>query len=189
MSRPLHVALPTRDGTAEIATVLALPNLGALLGRAPRIHVSEAGNIPRARNQALRTAEADDPADPLWVLWLDSDIRFVQGTVEALARYIARADQEGMGFAAHYRRGDGGSTFARGYGTEARMLDMEEVEALADWVLIDGAGLGCAYLPMPRGYIFRADEWGEDMHLWEDLRLPLRYAKGVPLIHHRMAML
>ena len=187
---PLHVCLPTHDGRAEIPTIATI--LGALspaLGRPVTIHLGEAGNIPRARNAAQREAEASDPSDPLWCLWVDSDIRLTPDQAPALARYIERAEAEGVGFAVHYRQADGRSTFALTRGRRASVLEAAEVENLPDGQVIAMAGLGLAYLPMPRNYVWHADDMGEDYNMWMDTELPVRYAKGVEVRHHKQVFL
>lgn len=188
---PLHVCLPTHDGRAEIATLATL--LGhlsfALDGRPVSIHLGQAGNIPRARNAAQRNAESADPADPLWLLWVDSDIELEPDQAPALAEYIRRAEQEGVGFVVHYRQADGRSVFSLGRNRKAVVLAAAEVENLPDWQPIGMAGLGLCYLPMPRGYVWNANDMGEDFRFFLEVEPDVRFAKGVRVRHHKAVYL
>jgi len=187
----LRVCLPTRDGRAEVHTVATLLTaLPAALGRPVLIHLGQAGNIPRARNQAQREAEAHAPdQDPVWVLWVDSDILLEADQAPAVARYVERAEVDGVGWVAHYRQADGRSVLSLEGGRHAPILAAEEAEALPDWHPIAMAGLGLAYLPMPRGYLWHADDMGEDWHLWQDTGMVARFAAGIRVRHHRLAYL
>lgn len=190
-TRALSCCIPSRDGQAEIATIytlaVALPDA---LGRRVLLHVGQAGNIPRARNKAQREAEAAQPdADPVWCLWIDTDIVLGVDQADAVARYIARAEAENVGWVAHYRQADGRSVFAADRARHTRMLADEEARALPDWAPVAMAGPGLAYLPMPRGYVWHADDMGEDMHLWLDTGLEVRFARDIDVRHHRAVYL
>lgn len=188
---PLHVCLPTRDGTAQIATILAtLTTLREAVGRPVRFHLGNLGNIPRSRNRCMRGYEQDFDGDPLWALWIDSDIYLHPDDAPAAAPYIARAEAEGVAFAAHYRQADGHSTLFRNRGPEEEALSEEEALALEDWSRLGVSGFGLLYAPMPRGYVFHADEMGEDVHFWlEHPDMELHFAKGIKIGHYRAVML
>jgi hypothetical protein len=196
----VSVALPSHDGRAEVATVVQLVrDLGRALGRPVDIHLGEASNIPRARNLCLRQAERARAASGaaigagarLWLLWVDSDIRFAPGAALALAAYMARAEREGCAVAAHYRQADGRATFfARRGLAVGSALTAADVARLPDWAAIGMAGFGVLYAPMEIGYVFHADEVGEDVHFWHDHpALELRFAKGVSVRHHKAVLL
>ena len=190
-TRTLSCCIPSRDGQAEIATIYTLAAaLPAALGRGVSLHVGQAGNIPRARNRAQREAEAAQPdADPVWCLWIDTDIVLGVDQTDAVARYIARAEAENVGWVAHYLRADGMSVFAADRARHTRMLTEDEALALPDWSPVSMAGTGLAYLPMPRGYVWHADDMGEDMHLWLDTSLEVRFARDIDILHHRAVYL
>lgn len=187
----VSICIPTRDGQAEIGTIYTLAvALPAALGRPVLLHVGQAGNIPRARNKAQREAEAAWPdAGPVWCLWVDTDIVLGVDQAEAVARYVVRAEAEGVGWVAHYRQADGRSVFAETRDRHTRMMEADEVEALPDWAPVPMAGPGLAYLPMPRGYLWHADDMGEDMHLWIDTNLEIHFAKEIQVLHHKAVYL
>jgi hypothetical protein len=194
VAQPLHVALPTHDGRAEVVTVTVLArDLSAALGRPVQIHVGEASNIPRARNVCLRLAEAASGTGDgtLWLLWVDSDIRLPAQGVPGLARYIARAEAEHVACAAHYRQADGRSTFFLRRGRMAGpALDVLGVSRLPDWAALGMSGFGLLYAPVEPGYVFHADDIGEDIHFWLDHpQAELRYAKGIEIRHHKATLL
>jgi hypothetical protein len=193
VSEPLHIALTSHDGRAETITAIALArDLAPALGRAVEFHIGEASNIPRARNVCLRLAEAATADAPsIRLLWLDSDIRLDPTAMPTLARYIARADADGTAFAAHYRQADGRSTFFLRRGLMAGpALDCASVARLPDWAPLAMCGFGLLYAPVERGYVFHADDVGEDIHFWLDHpQTDLRYAKALGLRHHKAVLL
>lgn len=191
----LHVALPTRDGSADVVTVASLVrDVAAAVARPVRLHVGEASNIPRARNVCLRLAEAAQAGEArqgrVWVLWVDSDIRLEPSAAGPFARYLARAEAEQAAFAAHYRQADGRSTF---FLRRGRMvgpaLEAAVVAGLADWSALGMSGFGLLYAPIEPGYVFHADDAGEDIHFWVDHPdLSLHFAKAIA-VRHRKAIL
>ncbi len=179
-----------------MVTVVTLArDLPQALGRPVQIHLGEASNIPRARNVCLRLVEAavgpDARLAPLWILWLDSDIRLGGQAAPQLAQYVHRADQERVAFAAHYRQADGRSTF---FPRRGRMigpaLEAAAVQRLPDWSELGMSGFGLLYAPVEAGYVFHADDAGEDILFWLDHPgLPLRYAQGIAVRHHKAVLL
>lgn len=192
----LQIALPTHDGRMEIVTLIQLLNdIGPALGRRAQFHIGEAGNIPRARNICVRLAETalrrENPsAHGGWILWVDSDIRLIPGGAGAVAACIRRAEAEGTAFSAHYRQADGRSTFSLGRAGGSEMLTAQAAASLPDWSALGTCGFGFLYVPMTFGYVFHADESGEDVHFWrEHPRLSLRFAKAIRLLHHKAVLL
>ncbi len=196
MAAALHVAIPTRDGRAEVVTVAALVrDVAAATNRPVRLHVGEASNIPRARNVCLRLVEAAEPeaarSGQVWILWVDSDIRLDPACARHFGAYLARAEAEQAAFAAHYRQADGRSTFFLRRGRMAGpALDSAVVEGLADWFSLGMSGFGLLYAPVDTGYVFHADDVGEDIHFWLDHpALSLRFAKAIALRHRKAVLL
>jgi hypothetical protein len=193
---PLNVAIPSHDGRAEVVTVVTLTrDLAEALSRPVHIYLGEASNIPRARNVCVRLVESvlgeAARSEPLWLLWVDSDIRLAAGAAPHLAHYLARAEAERVAFAAPYRQANGRSTF---FLRRARMagpaLEASAVQRLPDWSELGMCGFGLLYAPVEPGYVFHADDVGEDIHFWLDHpKLPLRCAQGVAIRHHKAVLL
>ncbi|MCY0881712.1 MAG: hypothetical protein OWS74_06925 [Firmicutes bacterium] len=166
MAKPILIGLPTKDLLAPIVTMLELSQLsGRFSGRPVTFCIGQASNIPRARNIVMDRAREKSNEDPLGVLWIDADIVLKSGDSENLAQMIRWGEESGKAITANYRRSDGLS---------AHMADRTPygarnyTEELKKGQNIGMAGFGCAYIPMPRNYRFRADIIGEDVYFWLD---------------------
>lgn len=189
---PLYIGLATRDGQAQITTLLELWMLGQELKRPVQLLVGEAGNIPRSRNKVmeeLRKGVGDQGT--AWVLWVDSDIIVPTGGHRVMAEAIRWSEATHMAWAANYRMGDGDNVLMRDRtGQGSHHFTPEELAELPAWSEIGMSGFGCCYLPMDVSYVFHADVLGEDVHFFLDHpELRLYYAKAISLKHKKTVAL
>ena len=163
---PLFIALPTRDGSAQVLTVQTLLALGAMVGHVPILLVPEASNIPKSRNYIQEYFREQKKAG-YWAWWVDSDILLTQNDLPHLQRMMAIAHETRKTVSAHYRRTDGawqGMATRKRYGS-TQVIRKPDVEF---WESDGMTGFGCVYGKFDSRYTFHADDIGEDVHYWLD---------------------
>ncbi len=188
---PLMVAIPTHDSRTVVYTMIALTQLGNLVPGGIHIITAEGGNIPRTRNLCMDIIRHNDPkpADPCWVLWIDSDILVAPEMAPVIAEYINEAMVSHRPWLVNYNMADGRSTLMKDRTQyNARHYSTEELIALPDWAEVGMGGFGMAFLPMELGYQFKADISGEDIHYFLDHPdLTVHVAKKI-ILRHRKAV-
>lgn len=188
---PTFIAFPTHDGRMVIHSLVELIKLSNLLPGGIELFTAEGGNIPRTRNMVMdqiRSKRTSLP-DPCWVLWVDSDILFADGTAEKIAKYCLQSQETGVGWTAHYKMADGTTTVMKNRGVfNAEHYTPDELYSIPDGTRVGMAGFGLTYLPMPIEYVFHADSAGEDIHFWVDNpQVQVGLAKEI-VVRHRKAV-
>lgn len=188
---PIYIGIPTRDGTGDLRSFLTLLQLGKALPFELRLAASEAGNIPKARNEVLSSIRAQSPEqeDSAQILWWDTDIGVRGDSVIALAAMIIYGFEHGYAMTANYRMNSGHSVLMKGNRTPGDGVHYtdEEIDALPDRACVGMTGFGLLYIPqMPLDYVFLADKIGEDVHWWWDHPdTPLYLDKNVRVSHRK----
>ena len=186
--RELVVGMPTRNGMSVTLTSLTLFTVAGMLKRPVVLTVAEAGNIPRSRNMVMQHVRAKYPErERAWILWVDSDIYVPSDCAKDIASAIEIAERTRKSWVANYRQSDGANVLIKErslYGAE-HYTD-EELLALPDFSEIPMAGFGFSYVNTPLGYMFHADEAGEDVHFaLDNPEVRFHFARNVKAIHKK----
>ena len=182
--RPILVAVPSRDGSAQLRSIEAFHYVGLATRRPVIFLMTEASNVPRARNgihEALLQMGVS-AATKIW--WLDSDILFDGSAAPHLQAMMEEGDRRGRQVlvAAHYRMitGEWQGLVHRDQGQHvvpealhaaetARTLGVEPRDVPAFRRMPKAAtGFGLVYGATDPSYMWRADALGEDIHWWRD---------------------
>lgn len=189
MVHPLLVGIPTHDSRVVVHSMVELTNLANCLEGGIDIFTAEGGNIPRTRNMVMDQIRRVTPKgeDPVWVLWLDSDILLPAGSAAIIAQYVQEGRESMRAWLAHYHMANGQSVLMKDRTLyRARHYTHEELTTLPDWAEIGMGGFGLAYLPMALDYKFHADAAGEDINYFLDHPdLTVHLAKSIVLKHRK----
>jgi len=103
--KPLLIGIPTRDGQANIVSILELMVLCVKMGRTHRFLIGEAGNIPKSRNIVMDRVREFIMQDEgtAWVLWMDSDIILHSGVHQEIEKAIEWSETTGKAWVANYK--------------------------------------------------------------------------------------
>jgi hypothetical protein len=182
---PLHIAIPTRDFRAGIASIIRLVEVG--IGLNPRMekpldwNVTLGGFVVQTRTKLLEDLKRKYPdKKDIWLLWLDDDI-IIDDATERIVHLIQQAEAYGLSFVSNVRTlmpTKDGSTKGNIFKNDHEVYSNSELNLAGDFELkVHQAGLALAYIKTPLDYKFRWDDKGEDVNFFRDNadKIDLRY--------------
>lgn len=181
---PLLIAIPSQDGRAVVDTLQALTNVAFHMNREIAFITPQASNIPRGRNLAMQMAAAmnPNPKDPLWMFWVDSDVRIEPFQEHYMADMIKFAEDNNAFVTGLYKMDD--KNYVATMDIEGTKHLSGRLDMIKPNAAVKTTGFGFLYGPMPRTYTFHADRLGEDLKFWQENKHLKLYANTQVQLSH-----